>query len=150
MSGNGDASSGLGDKIFGGGFGDEDDEDASADDASDDGTASEDEDAAAAATAALAELKLDDGAPRPWLSPSPYAPLYVKSVGEYLPASAPESDAKDIPDGDLPGGKEDKELKWAMEAYEQSLKLDGLFERFVKRVALEPQQGVRCVCPPLE
>ncbi|EJD53421.1 hypothetical protein AURDEDRAFT_111031 [Auricularia subglabra TFB-10046 SS5] len=142
MSATNNASSGLGSQIFGG-FGDDDENDGgiSDEEGTASGTASEDEDAAQAAVEAVQKLKLSDDVPQTWLSPTPHPVLYVKTVGEYLPAPAPEPDDKVL--DDVSGGKEDKELKWAMEAYENSMKLDNLFERFLKRVTLEPQQCIR-------
>ena len=91
MSASTNASSGLGSQIFGG-FGDDDDNDGelSDEEGTASGTASEDEDAAQAAVEAVKKLKLDDDVPQTWLSPSPHPVLYVKTVGEYLPAPAPE------------------------------------------------------------
>ncbi|KAH7103804.1 programmed cell death protein 2 [Auriculariales sp. MPI-PUGE-AT-0066] len=154
-----DSSSKSGNQLFGGGFGDEDEDDAAQDTQSDDegedddddesATASEDDDAAAAA---VASLSLFDPAAVSWNSPSPFAPLYVRNVGEYLPAAEPDhsSDAR-LEEAAYEGEKkpskagkgEFDELKWAMEAYEQSLKVDSLFERFLNRTNLEPQQCLR-------
>jgi len=147
----------AGASLFGGGFGDDDGDTFGAaedtanasdeDNESDEGTASEDEDAAAAAVAAL---QLEDSATPTWYSSVPYSPFYVRNIGEYLPPAERDTAAEDAildeadskPSKSGPKG-EFNELKWAMEAYEQSMKVDSLFERFVQRTNLEPTQCLR-------
>ena len=81
----------------------------------------------------------------PWMSAPSYPPIYLSTVSEYLPPQ---------PKQNLPAGarisdpladddKLSKDTSWAAEAYENSLELDHVFERFIKRIAYEGQQCVR-------
>ncbi|KAF8159766.1 programmed cell death protein 2 [Crassisporium funariophilum] len=113
---------------------DEDDDDV--DDASSDSGSSETSLLTAMASTTITES--------PWRSAPTYPPLYLSTVGEYLP---PQPKAK------LPKGvqvtelgdedKKDKDMSWAPETYENSLDLDQVFERFTKRVGYEGEQCVR-------
>ncbi|KAH8795892.1 programmed cell death protein 2 [Flagelloscypha sp. PMI_526] len=80
-----------------------------------------------------------------WSSCPTYPPLYLSTQVEYLPTA---SDSK----SKLPKGVEVQELDpesteggatWGPEAYENSLNVDQVFERFTKRVAAEGEQCVR-------
>jgi len=107
------------------------------DDAEDDSSASDDELLTAMGSVSLIES--------PWTPAPSYPPIYLSTVPEYpppqpkqkLPAGARISDP--LPDGD----KHSKDTSWAAEAYENSLELDHVFERFTKRIAYEGQQCVR-------
>jgi pre-rRNA-processing protein TSR4 len=89
-------------------------------------------------TVALAATTLNDS---PWKAASAYNPLYLSTTSEYLPPVAqpklpagvqvihPDNDSKNDP-------------IWS-EAYENSLKIDNVFERFVKRVSHESEQCLR-------
>jgi pre-rRNA-processing protein TSR4 len=71
-------------------------------------------------------------------------PQYLSTDVEYIPAPAkPVSTAK-TEDG---GAKDSETEKWnaAMEGYENSMDLDHVFERFVKRVGYEGGQCIRYV-----
>jgi pre-rRNA-processing protein TSR4 len=89
----------------------------------------------------------------PWISAPSYPPLYLSTVSEYLP---PPPKAK-LPAGvhiqdpaDDDSGKEDgKNKNWAFEAYENSLEVDHVFDRFTKRVGYEGEQCVRYSIPVL-
>lgn len=49
-----------------------------------------------------------------------------------------------VPDpDDDPKEKDSKDISWAFEPYENSLKVDHVFERFTKRVAHEGEQIIR-------
>jgi pre-rRNA-processing protein TSR4 len=79
-----------------------------------------------------------------WTSAPSYPPLYLSTIGEYLP---PPPKAK-LPSGvkvddSLEDGKTAKEAGWAPEIYENSMHLDQVFERFAKRVSYEGEQCIR-------
>ena len=80
----------------------------------------------------------------PWRSAPSYPPLYLSTVGEYLP---PQTKAK-LPKGIQVSGlgedeTKDKDVSWATETYENSLEMDHVFERFTKRIGYEGEQCVR-------
>ncbi|KAF8998586.1 programmed cell death protein 2 [Cyathus striatus] len=81
----------------------------------------------------------------PWTDAPTYPALYLSTVSEYLPAQQkqklpPGAQVIDPSEGDGKGGKE---LSWMSEAYENSLDVDHVFERFTKRVEYEGEQCVR-------
>ncbi|KAF7356823.1 hypothetical protein MVEN_01017700 [Mycena venus] len=91
---------------------------------------------------ALAATTLEES---PWRSAPSYTPLYLSTCSEYLPAQ---------PKPKLPPGvqvieplddpdKGGKDVSWIAEAYENSLDVDQVFERFTKRVGFEGDQCVR-------
>jgi len=81
----------------------------------------------------------------PWRSAPSYPPLYLSTCSEYLPAQPKPKlppgvqivDSLDDP------GKGGKDVSWIAEAYENSLDVDQVFERFTKRVGFEGDQCVR-------
>lgn len=81
----------------------------------------------------------------PWKSAPSYPALYLSTASEYLP---PQSKPK-LPSGAHvtdpldENGKAGKDISWASEAYEDSLEMDHVFERFTKRVGFEGEQCVR-------
>lgn len=78
-----------------------------------------------------------------WKSAPSYPPLYLSTASEYLPPLTKPKlppGAQDILADDDKGGKD---ISWASEAYEDSLEMDHVFERFTKRVAYEGEQCVR-------
>jgi pre-rRNA-processing protein TSR4 len=86
----------------------------------------------------------------PWASAPLYPPLYLSTISELLPpppkAKLPPGTQVQDPVHD--GGKEGKNQSWAFEAYENSLEVDHVFDRFSKRVGFEGEQCVRYVlCP---
>ncbi|KAF7971276.1 hypothetical protein HWV62_21518 [Athelia sp. TMB] len=91
---------------------------------------------------ALASTSLEAS---PWASSPAYPALYLSTVAEYVP---PPPKSK-IP----PGAKiidpldeideDGKKANWVLEAYENSLEIDHIFERFTKRVGYEAEQCVR-------
>ncbi|KAJ7453954.1 programmed cell death protein 2 [Mycena galericulata] len=91
---------------------------------------------------ALAVTTLEES---PWRSAPSYPPLYLSTCSEYLPAQPKPK----LPPGvqvvdplDDPG-KGGKDVSWMSEAYENSLDVDQVFERFTKRVGYEGDQCVR-------
>jgi pre-rRNA-processing protein TSR4 len=83
----------------------------------------------------------------PWKSAPSYPPLYLSTASEYLPPQSkpklpPGAQVTDPLDEDGKGGKD---ISWASEAYEDSLEMDHVFERFTKRIGFEGEQCVRCV-----
>lgn len=114
----------------------------------DDGSDAESE-AAASSTSegslitALTTTTLEES---PWASAPSYPPLYLSTISEYVP---PPPKSK-IPAGTLEDNidderKDGKGANWAVEAYENSLEVDQVFERFTKRVGYEGEQCVRYV-----
>ncbi|KAJ7180460.1 programmed cell death protein 2 [Mycena filopes] len=91
---------------------------------------------------ALAAATLEES---PWRSAPSYPPLYLSTCSEYLPAQPklklpPGVQVVDSLD-DV--GKGSKDVSWIAEAYENSLDVDQVFERFTKRVGFEGDQCVR-------
>lgn len=95
---------------------------------------------------AMASTKLDTS---PWISASSYPPLYLSTTSEYLPPppklKLPAGADIQDPADDNDGGKDGKNTSWAFEAYENSLEVDHVFDRFTKRVGYEGEQCVRYV-----
>ena len=87
---------------------------------------------------ALATATLADSS---WqLSPS-YPPQYLSTISEYLPSPKQPptmSTGAVADDGDTQKGH-----PWATEKYENSMRTDHIFDRFVERAGHEPQQCVR-------
>ncbi|KAK7445469.1 hypothetical protein VKT23_014887 [Stygiomarasmius scandens] len=124
---------GLGAQIFGGAPQEDQDQ---GDDVSDtESTSSEESLLTAMASATLEES--------PWRHGPSYPALYLSTSSEYIPPP-PKSKAptKDQLMDSFSGG-DNKELSWISEAYENSLDVDSVFERFSKRVGHEGEQCVR-------
>ncbi|KAF8915449.1 programmed cell death protein 2 [Mucidula mucida] len=90
---------------------------------------------------ALTSTTLEDS---PWKAAPQYPPKYLSTSSEYV---APEPKRK-VPSGaDIlaqeDDGKGDKSAPWSSEAYENSLNIDQVFEKFSTRVEYEPEQCVR-------
>ncbi|RDB15771.1 putative 20S rRNA accumulation protein 4 [Hypsizygus marmoreus] len=107
------------------------------DDDSDAGSDSEEE-----LLTALASVTVEES---PWKSAPSYPAFYLSTTSEYLPPqpkpkSLPGARVSDPPEDDGKGGKD---ISWASEAYEDSLEMDHVFERFTKRVGYENEQCVR-------
>ena len=88
--------------------------------------------------------------PSPWGTAPSYSPSYLSTTSEYLPPRPrtklpPGAQVQDPADDEGNG----KNASWAFEAYENSLRVDQVFDRFTKRVAYEGEQCVRCVPRPL-
>lgn len=91
---------------------------------------------------AMASTTIDDS---PWRAAPSFPPLYLSTTSEYLP---PPPKTK-IPQGariedsadDHP--KDGKDVSWAFEPYENSLEVDGVFDRFTKRVSNTGEQCLR-------
>jgi pre-rRNA-processing protein TSR4 len=92
---------------------------------------------------AMAAVKLEES---PWQNAPTYPPLYLSTVAEYLPPQSKARLPKDVTIDDLGDeDKKDKDVSWAKETYEDSLEVDQVFERFMKRVGYEGEQCVRLV-----
>ncbi|KAF8885017.1 programmed cell death protein 2 [Infundibulicybe gibba] len=95
---------------------------------------------------AMASTTLSESA---WKAAPLYPPLYLSTSSEYLPPQPklklpPGAQISDPLEDDNGGKKgKDKDISWASEAYENSLELDHVFERFMKRVDYEGEQCVR-------
>jgi pre-rRNA-processing protein TSR4 len=91
---------------------------------------------------ALATTTLEES---PWRSAPSYAPLYLSTSSEYLPAPQKIKlpPGVQIVDPSDDAGKGGKDVSWIAEAYENSLEVDQVFERFTKRVGFEGDQCVR-------
>ena len=95
----------------------------------------------------VAMTSMDIG-PSPWVSAPSYSPLYLSTTSEYLPPPPknklpPGTQVQDPADEE--GKEERKNASWAFEAYENSLEVDHVFDRFTKRVGYEGEQCVRYV-----
>jgi pre-rRNA-processing protein TSR4 len=82
--------------------------------------------------------------PSPWASAPSYPPLYLSTTSEFLPAR-PKVKIPQVPDLAGDDNKDDRSASWAFEAYENSLEVDHVFDRFTKRVGYEGEQCVRYV-----
>jgi pre-rRNA-processing protein TSR4 len=92
---------------------------------------------------AMAAVKIEES---PWQNAPTYPPLYLSTVAEYLPPQSKPRLPKDVIVDDLGDeDKKDKDVSWAKETYEDSLEVDQVFERFMKRVGYEGEQCVRLV-----
>ncbi|TFK51694.1 hypothetical protein OE88DRAFT_1698786 [Heliocybe sulcata] len=92
---------------------------------------------------ALASTTLDDS---PWPAMPAYKPIYLNTTSEYLPPP-PKTKVPagaQVVDPDREDGKnKDKDMAWMSEAYENSMEVDHVFERFMTRVGYEGKQCVR-------
>jgi pre-rRNA-processing protein TSR4 len=83
----------------------------------------------------------------PWISAPSYPPLYLSTASEYLPpppkTKLPAGVHIQDPADDDNGKEGGKNTNWAFEAYENSLEVDHVFDRFTKRVSHEGEQCVR-------
>ncbi|KAG7093833.1 hypothetical protein E1B28_007472 [Marasmius oreades] len=85
---------------------------------------------------AMATTTLDES---PWRSVPSYPAIYLSTSAEYIPA---ESTPKMVPK--LSDGNEKDDVgTWGSEAYENSLNMDQVFDRFSKRVGYEGEQCIR-------
>ncbi|KAF5328161.1 hypothetical protein D9619_013450 [Psilocybe cf. subviscida] len=97
---------------------------------------------------ALAATSISDSA---WTAAPSYPPLYLSTTSEYVPPEPKPKIPKDalvdaLLDDDDKGKKGkggDGIESWAKEAYENSMDVDQVFERFMKRVGYEGEQCVR-------
>ncbi|TRM65168.1 programmed cell death protein 2 [Schizophyllum amplum] len=90
---------------------------------------------------ALASTTLADS---PWRDAPAYPPLYLSTAAEYVPPE-PKEKKQQIPTADdLADFKDLGEFK-GLEKYENSLDVDAVFERFVRRVGFEGEQCIRCL-----
>ena len=90
---------------------------------------------------AMAAVKIEES---PWQNAPTYPSLYLSTVAEYLPPQSKARLPNDITVEDLGDeDKKDKDVSWAKETYEDSLEVDQVFERFMKRVGYEGEQCVR-------
>jgi len=92
---------------------------------------------------AMAAVKVEES---PWQNAPSYPPLYLSTVTEYLPPQPKPRLPKGVTVEDLGDeDKKDKDISWAKETYEDSLDVDEVFERFMKRAGYESEQCVRLV-----
>ncbi|KZT27791.1 hypothetical protein NEOLEDRAFT_1176385 [Neolentinus lepideus HHB14362 ss-1] len=92
---------------------------------------------------ALASASLEDS---PWPAMPAYKPMYLNTTAEYLPPPPKTKvpPGAKIVDLDRDDGKDkDKNMTWLSEAYENSMEVDHVFERFMTRVGYEGKQCVR-------
>lgn len=80
-----------------------------------------------------------------WKDAPSFPPLYLSTVSEYLPAAPkaalpPGVQIMDPSEGE---GNSGKDASWISESYENSLEIDQVFDKFSKRVEVEPEQCVR-------
>jgi hypothetical protein len=141
---------GLGTQLFGGPAPSQDEEDGSRDDEqcaseSESDESSGEEDGVESVTNQLESTTLETTAPAEWSSSPSYKPIYLSTISEYLPP-APKGKGKsqEFPDEDVDENKK-AGTDWGLEGWENSAEVDGVFERFVKRVSNESEQCVRCV-----
>ena len=143
------SSFGLGSQIFGGSTEEvepippepefeDDDSDSDIQDDSEDSMDSVDEEAEELADA-LAKTSLND-VNAVWKEMPAHPPLYLSTISEYLP---PVSKAK--ANIKVDDGLGDCKTKGRPESYENSLNVDEVFSRFIKRVECEGEQCIRWV-----
>ena len=140
---------GLGSQIFGGSTEEEEpippepefedgDSESDTDDDSEDSEDAVDGEAEELANA-LAKTSLND-VYAIWNDMPAYPPLYMSTISEYL---LPEPKVKTNTKVD--DGLGDCKMKGGLEAYENSLNVDEVFSRFIKRVECEGEQCIRSV-----
>jgi len=78
-----------------------------------------------------------------WTDLPSYIPMYLNTNFEYI---TPQPKAT-VPKAAVSDPKDAKDAMWAMEGYERSRDVDEVFERFMKRVAEEGEQCIRCDHP---
>lgn len=132
---------GFGDQVFGEPVAVPKEEAVATDDAVDDESDSESTSSEQSLITALTSATLEDS---PWTAAPRYSAQYLSTSPEYI---TPEPKRK-VPTGEeiLAGeqdGKDSKGAPWTAEAYENSLDIDQVFEKFSKRVEYEPEQCVR-------
>ncbi|KAG1741043.1 programmed cell death protein 2 [Suillus lakei] len=91
---------------------------------------------------AMASTTIGDS---PWRAAPSFPPLYLSTTSEYLPPPPKtkipqDAHIEDPADDDSKGGKD---VSWAFEPYENSLEVDGVFDRFTKRVSNTGEQCLR-------
>jgi pre-rRNA-processing protein TSR4 len=91
---------------------------------------------------AMASTMIDDS---PWRAAPSFPPLYLSTISEYLPpppkTKIPQNARIEDPADD--DSKDGKDVSWAFEPYENSLEVDGVFDRFTKRVSNTGEQCLR-------
>lgn len=87
---------------------------------------------------ALASVTITES---PWGSAPSYPGLYLSTVEEYLPPQTKPKLPKGVQVSEL--GDNETKVDWATETYENSLAMDHVFERFIKRISHEGDQCVR-------
>jgi pre-rRNA-processing protein TSR4 len=91
---------------------------------------------------AMASTTIDDS---PWRAAPSFPPLYLSTISEYLPpppkTKIPQNARIEDPADD--DSKDGKDVSWAFEPYENSLEVDGVFDRFTKRVSNTGEQCLR-------
>jgi len=82
-----------------------------------------------------------------WQTYPSYKPVYLSTESEYVPPvpKAKVKAEKYLDEEDVGEGKKEKGGEWGFEGWEKSVDVDGVFEKFTKRVSYEPEQCVRCV-----
>ncbi|KZS94501.1 hypothetical protein SISNIDRAFT_453428 [Sistotremastrum niveocremeum HHB9708] len=130
-----------GNNLFGAGFSETADE-APAETADDEDKASDDEDDSIPSDVdevgdLLSASKIVDS---PWDATPGFHPLYLSTVPEYLSSPSSEPKTKSVQDTE---DAESGNASWSHEAYENSMNLDDVFERFQRRVEQEPEQCLR-------
>ncbi|KAI5995699.1 programmed cell death protein 2 [Pisolithus albus] len=80
----------------------------------------------------------------PWTAAPSYPPIYLSTMAEYIPpapkAKLPDNARMEDSADDDKGGKDGA---WGLEAYENTLKVDLVFERFTKRISHTADQCLR-------
>ncbi|KAI6044214.1 programmed cell death protein 2 [Pisolithus marmoratus] len=90
---------------------------------------------------AMASTTIQDS---PWTAAPSYPPTYLSTMSEYIPpapkAKIPQNTRIEDSADDDSGGKGSS---WGLEAYENTLKVDLVFERFTKRISHTADQCLR-------
>lgn len=163
FSGQPSKTTGLGSQLFGAANEEpsgEDGEDASEPPLSDSESSSEESDESESEKSSSSLLQAPTSelsTSSPWRSSLAYTPaIYLSTVSEYLPPPkkanviiddglGPERSGKSRKGGKNDDSKDNAGWDNAMEGYENSLDIDHVFERFVRRVEYEGEQCVRYV-----
>jgi pre-rRNA-processing protein TSR4 len=90
----------------------------------------------------MASTTIDDS---PWRVAPSFPPLYLSTTSEYLPPPPKTKipQGAHIEDSADDHSKDGKDVSWAFEPYENSLEVDGVFDRFTKRVSNTGEQCLR-------
>ncbi len=91
---------------------------------------------------ALASTNLEDSE---WRTAPAYTPFYLSTASEYLPP-LPKTKLPANAQVIDPDTQDKNDPIWNSEAYENSLEIDNVFDKFAKRVSHESEQCLRWVC----
>ena len=91
---------------------------------------------------AMTSVKLSDSF---WAAAPSYPALYLSTVPEYIPQPSKTKVSTSLDDSVEVDDQPKKDVTWASETYENSVEIDTVFDRFIKRVGFMGEQCFRWV-----